>query len=189
MQKQITFSKWVAPKPNTVSGFTLMELLVTITIAGILAAAAAPSFSSLISSQRVKTASFDLVAALTQTRSEAIKRNADVSMVPASGGWANGWTICLSDTSDPTKCATSIPILRSQSAYAGRCITESTGSDCTTANTLTFGGNGRLKTTATAFTIGTPPLTTVADNVTRCINISLSGQAGSKLKGKGAGAC
>ncbi len=178
MQKHIIFTGWLKCNQNRVGGFTLIELLITITIAGILAATAAPSFRGFITSQRVKTASFDVMASLTQTRSEAIKRNADVSMVPASGGWSNGWTIVSGAT-----------ILRSQEAYAGRCITESTSSDCSTANTITFGGNGRLTTAATAFTIGTSPLTAAADRVTRCINISLSGQPSSKLKGVGAGTC
>ena len=165
-------------KLNRAGGFNLIEVVIVVTIAGILAAVAAPSFRSFITSQRVKTASFDVLASLTLARSEAIKRNSDVSMVPASGGWSNGWTIVSGTTT-----------LQSKSAYSGRCITEATGTDCTTASTLTFGGNGRLKTSATAFTIGTSPLTATADIVTRCVTISLSGQASSKLKGTGTGAC
>ncbi|MGO4611334.1 Tfp pilus assembly protein FimT/FimU, partial [Variovorax sp. 2RAF20] len=59
-------------------GFTLIELLVTLTVPSIIAFAAAPSFSSLIATQRARNASLDLSAALTLTRSEAVKRNSSV---------------------------------------------------------------------------------------------------------------
>ena len=76
-------------------GFTLIELMITVVIAAILGALAAPSFSSFSARQRIKTASSDLVSHLTLSRSEAIKQNGNVTMTSASASnsWSDGWTI------------------------------------------------------------------------------------------------
>lgn len=73
------------------SGFSMVELMVVLAITGILAALAMPSFTELIEGQRARSAATDLMVALTRTRSEAIKRNANVTLSPKSGDWANGW--------------------------------------------------------------------------------------------------
>lgn len=85
------------------AGFTLIEMLLVIAIAGIMMSMAVPSMAEFIRGQRVRTASFDLYAALTLGRSEGINRNvassSQISMVPAgpcdsdSCSWAEGWVI------------------------------------------------------------------------------------------------
>jgi type IV fimbrial biogenesis protein FimT len=75
------------------SGFTLIELVITIAVLGIVMTIAAPSFVDLISSNRLKSAAFDLVVSLNYARSEAIKRNADATVTPAAGGWSGGWSV------------------------------------------------------------------------------------------------
>jgi len=164
MQKHATFSACLGRKQNRVGGFTLIELLVTVTVAAILAAAVAPSFGPFIASQRVKAASFDLVAALTQTRSEAIKRNANVSMTAAAGGWKDGWTIASGATT-----------LAVKSAYKGLTIVDSGG-----AVAVTFRGDGRLATGSAEvnLTVDSPDNPSAAK---RCISLSLSGRASSKV--------
>lgn len=75
-------------------GFTLPELLATVAILAVLSAMAAPSFSSLIATVRARGASSELYASLMRARSEAIKRNAEVSLLPdSSGQWQGGWSI------------------------------------------------------------------------------------------------
>jgi type IV fimbrial biogenesis protein FimT len=83
----------IHPARQRRGGFTLIELLVTITIGAILAGAAFPSFTSLIGTMRAKTVGTDLYAALIRARSEALKRNASVTLSPVSGAWTNGWSI------------------------------------------------------------------------------------------------
>jgi type IV fimbrial biogenesis protein FimT len=74
-------------------GFTLIELMVTISVAAILLVVVVPSFRTFTLSQRVKTGSFDLYSTLMLARSEAVKRRATVTVAAKSGSWNNGWTI------------------------------------------------------------------------------------------------
>lgn len=67
--------------------------MVTVAVVGILAAFAAPSFSDMIARQRTRGAATDLYLALAKARSEAIKRNASITLAPKSGNWASGWEI------------------------------------------------------------------------------------------------
>lgn len=78
----------------TESGFTITELMIVVVVLGILAAIAVPSFQSLTQSQQVKNASFELFSSLSLARSEAIKRNGNVTVTPVStADWGQGWTI------------------------------------------------------------------------------------------------
>ncbi|WP_198683206.1 GspH/FimT family pseudopilin [Peristeroidobacter agariperforans] len=62
-----------------VSGFTMIELLVTVAVASITLALAVPSFTQMTVNSRLTTQSNEVVAALNLARSEAIKRNVRVS--------------------------------------------------------------------------------------------------------------
>lgn len=74
-------------------GFTLIELMVVVSLLALLAGLAAPGMQRLMAAQRLRSAGYDLVADLTLARSEALKRAAQVQLVPTSGGWSNGWTV------------------------------------------------------------------------------------------------
>jgi type IV fimbrial biogenesis protein FimT len=82
------------------NGFTLIEMLTTLIIVGILAAIAAPAFTSLIASQNIKTSASMLQSSLLLARSEALKRNTVVTVTPNGGQWASGWTVAVSATSE-----------------------------------------------------------------------------------------
>lgn len=74
-------------------GFTLVELMVTLTVAVILVIVAVPSFKSIIYSNKLTSASNDMVAALNSARLEAVKRNATVQFCSDSA--ANNTTDTL----------------------------------------------------------------------------------------------
>jgi type IV fimbrial biogenesis protein FimT len=87
---------------NRGRGFTLIELLTVVAITAILSAMAAPAFKSLVAGQRARAAGTDLYAALLLARSEAIKRDTQVTLEPAADTWQAGWRIPNpSDTGHP----------------------------------------------------------------------------------------
>lgn len=67
-------------------GFTAIELMVTVAVVAIFAALAAPSFRQLIATQRIKSVASALNESLWVARSEALKRNDNVSFVFANSG-------------------------------------------------------------------------------------------------------
>jgi type IV fimbrial biogenesis protein FimT len=95
-------------------GFTLVELLVVLTIAALLAAGAVPSLTWFMASSRTATTADTMVAAFERARSEAVRRSAVVSVCRsldpyaaepaircsnaaglgyAAGDWASGWVM------------------------------------------------------------------------------------------------
>lgn len=91
-------------------GFTLIEVLIVIFISGILMSVAVPSIQSLLNTQKMKSATFDLVTTAMMARSEAIKwggaSSSSISIVAPSNDFSNGW--CIVFTSG-TSCSMSAP--------------------------------------------------------------------------------
>ncbi|MEJ6475634.1 GspH/FimT family pseudopilin [Pseudoalteromonas piscicida] len=72
---------------NKRAGFTLLELLIAMAILAILAAIAAPSFIKQIQQDRITTHANELQAIFRLARSEAVKREQQVSLVVEDGDW------------------------------------------------------------------------------------------------------
>lgn len=144
-------------------GFTIIELMIAVAILAIIVTIAAPSMSDLVRDQRVKTATFDLYSALIFARSEAIKRNANVDVVPAATDWAAGWQVRVQ--SDST-------VLRRQDAFASMNITGPAGA-------VTYRRDGRLDVaTAPAYVVKSSESTSIT---ARCVQVDLAGRPNIKV--------
>lgn len=81
------------------AGFTLIELMVTITIIGIVAVFGIPAFSDFILNNRIRGHAGDFVVQLTHARSEAIRTATRVTVCPGTAAgcsgsnWENGWVV------------------------------------------------------------------------------------------------
>jgi len=81
-------------------GFTLVELMITISIASILLAVAVPGYQSLMKGSHLATQANQFMTALHYARSEAVKRGMRVTICKSADGatcngdnWQDGWLI------------------------------------------------------------------------------------------------
>lgn len=149
------------------AGFTLVELMITVVIVGVLASIAVPSMQQLILTQNVRTGASDLQTALYFARSEAIKRAANVDIVPCSSkfpptcgtgspDWTKGWVVQVGGGG---------AILRTQNALSDQLSTM-------TGTTITYRSDGRVTSTPATIAFTTSNTKVAA----RCIKIDLSGR-------------
>jgi type IV fimbrial biogenesis protein FimT len=105
-------------------GFTLIELMVAITVGGILLSLAVPAFSGFLHEDRNIGQVNSLVGSLNYARSEAVKRAtpAGVTVCPSTDGqtctgtaWSSGWIVVIQDLVTPANNV----VLQSVPAFSG----------------------------------------------------------------------
>jgi type IV fimbrial biogenesis protein FimT len=75
-------------------GASLVETMMALSIAGVLAGAAVPAMKDALVQQRLRSGSSDLYASFHLARSEAIRRAAPVAVTPLDGqDWSKGWRV------------------------------------------------------------------------------------------------
>ncbi len=130
-------------------GFSLIELMVVMSIAAILLAAGVPSFRSLIQNQRMTATVNDFFAAINLTRSEAIQRGTRVDLVPADAAdWAMGWVVFV-DENDNQKPDTGEQIIFSHGPAPNGIAIASAFTD-STVKYIAYNGTGRTRTNASS---------------------------------------
>jgi type IV fimbrial biogenesis protein FimT len=80
------------------AGFTLIELIVTMVVAAILAMVAVPRFKDMIVNNRATAQANNFLTALTLARSEAVKRRETIRVTAvdssaANNEWGPGWQV------------------------------------------------------------------------------------------------
>ncbi|MEG5264732.1 GspH/FimT family pseudopilin [Pseudomonas sp. JDS28PS106] len=140
-------------------GFSLVELLVTVSIVAILAAVAIPNFNSTLQNNRAETEVSDLQRALNYARLEAINRGVSVRIAPTTG---TDWTTELQVT------------LASSAQTVLRKVTPlSSGATLVAANVaaVEFNNLGGMTSPASAVA-----MTYTRGSTTKVINVCLTGR-------------
>lgn len=131
-------------------GFTLTEILITLTIAGILAAVSVPAMSTFVKNHRLSSQANDLLADLTFARTEAVKRAVTITVCKQDSSstsprcdqtnttpWSAGWVVFI-DSNNNGQIDTSAPaeqVLRIRGSVEG-------GNYVTAAQTNAVAGSG-----------------------------------------------
>ncbi|MDY6943856.1 MAG: GspH/FimT family pseudopilin [Pseudomonadota bacterium] len=131
------------------TGFTLVELILTLAIASIVMVAAAPSIQVLVQNNRLTAQTNELVASLNLARSEAVKRAKTVTVCKSatltncdttgSGDWEVGWIVFVDDNGD-VDVDTGDTIVRVVDGLAAGNSLRS----ASTNNSLQYTGDGRV---------------------------------------------
>jgi len=122
------------------SGFTLLELIITVALIAIFTTFAIPSITTFTKNDRLTTNINTLVGHLSLARSESVKRSQQVSICASTdnascgGNWEDGWLV-YADTNNDGSLNGTDEILRVQQALgSGNNITTAIGGQVTYDN-------------------------------------------------------
>jgi type IV fimbrial biogenesis protein FimT len=137
-------------------GFTLVELLAAICVVAITTVMAIPMYTHFMANQRVKATASDLYLFLIKARSEALRRNANVTIKRTGSSWESGWD--LEDSSNT--------VIETHAAVTGISIADA-------PSTITYLVSGRIQgNTAPNFLVSS----TVVSSVQQCVTADPSGR-------------
>ncbi|SDO80426.1 GspH/FimT family pseudopilin [Pseudomonas jinjuensis] len=151
-------------------GFTIIELMVTLAVAAILLSIAVPNFSDMTLGSKLGASANSLVSGARVARSEAIKRNAVVSLCASSDGatcsssadWEDGWivlgggTVVMAEKAAPSglRILSEVKLLEFQPSGVGSTqavltVCRSTPNPGSQERVVTFSATGRASVTKT----------------------------------------
>lgn len=129
---------------NRIKGFSLVEILVTLIVAGIMAMVALPQFNNVTANSYLVSQSNQLVSTLTFARSESIKlsRSVTVSSISGSVNWSDsGYRVYLDNNNDNSFNSGDLELRQIQNDSEKLLISAD-------LNTLTFNPSGLVSSTA-----------------------------------------
>lgn len=152
---------------HTKTGFTLIELMVTVAILAIVLAVGVPSFQRFIRDNQVRTDTNAFISGLQLARSEAVKRGTQVSVNAAGASFAAGF--CVHTGGTGTNCDNATRIRSFQALES---------SVATTTTRIVFSNLGELSnsTGAVSVALSPPDCATGEDGRERTVTIGLGGQ-------------
>jgi type IV fimbrial biogenesis protein FimT len=135
--------------PGADHGFTMIELLMTITVAGILLGIAMPAFRSFVLNDRDIGQINSLVSSLNYARSEAIKLASPTGITvcpsalglacdPGSTAWSLGWIVIDTNAADCAPAAACTPLQTVPALAGSNTVTPVGGA----ATGITFSSSG-----------------------------------------------
>lgn len=166
-----------APLSRRSGGFTLLELMVTLTLLGVVTMIALPSFQQAALSSKLTSYANSFTAGLKLARSEAIKRNATVTMCRSangtscagSGGWEQGWIVF-----NDANANSSVDGTETRFAYEPATTTDYSITSAGGVYALNFKGSGLSATTETVTLCRATP---TPGNQKRTIDIDATGRS------------
>lgn len=133
--------------PN-VYGFTLIEMMITISILVIMMALAAPSFISFRRNSELVGIANNFLAAVNAARSEAMKRNMFALVTPADGDsdWTKGWVVFV-DTNDNNQFDSGDILIFRQEPMPSYISITGNGTSAASSSYIRYDGSGFAKAT------------------------------------------
>jgi type IV fimbrial biogenesis protein FimT len=197
----VNYIQHMGPMKHKQFGFTLLELLVAVAIAGILATLAAPSFRTLLVRRSVQTAAESLVADMRLARSEALKRSTRTVICKSTNGancdaagvdnnWRVGWIVFVDMNSDGLFTAASAGVAGDELIKVQQTLPNiaTIQQDVTPSNTraiFRFEPTGWAKAASQSFNI-TPIGSATGDATTRLVCVSNNGRPSLRVEGTSA---
>lgn len=165
-------------------GVSLIEILVTLAIAGILSSLAVPSFKSTILDNRLNSQISSLMSHVNRARSEAIKRNVRVTLCKSpdgatctkTGNWNQGWIVFVESSNENGRRDAGETILQTHGPLKGNNTMTVTGN---ISDYISFVGNGFSRTASGAIQTGSIALCDGRkdDSKARAIQVSATGRS------------
>ncbi|HEY8100877.1 MAG TPA: GspH/FimT family pseudopilin [Burkholderiaceae bacterium] len=157
------------------AGFTMTELMVTLSIAMILLMIGVPSFCAVIRNQKITTAANDFFMAINLARSEAIRRGVRVDLVPSDGGdWSKGWIIFIDKNNNQIADAGE-EVIFSHGPISKDLMIRSNFTD-SSKEYLAYNGTGRTRTNASSQTPQFGTITLMLEKQIRRIKLNFVGR-------------
>ncbi len=126
------------------SGFTLIELMITVAVAGIFLIVAIPSYTDFISRNRVDVEVQEFRSILTLARTEAIKQNRAVT-VNGINNWEDGYVLALASVPTADLSSDGPGVLRRYVPEDDGGIVPTLDGSPLTVNEITFLATGLLR--------------------------------------------
>jgi type IV fimbrial biogenesis protein FimT len=174
------------------SGFTLIELMITVALLAILASVAAPSFRTMIVKRSVKSAADTLVSDMRFARSEALKRSTrtvicrsvNQTSCAGVGSWSDGWIVFVDMDADGTVDAGD-SIMKVQQSFSNIASIHQDSNPSNTLQIFRYEPTGWAKAATQTFNV--TPTGTVPLGSTRLVCVSVNGRPA--LRAEGTSSC
>ena len=164
-------------------GFTLVELLVTVALMGVLVSLAVPNFRSMLVKRSMQAAAESLVGDMRYARSVALKRSTRTVICRSTNGtgcstvtgsWDVGWIVFVDMNSNDT-IDSGDEIVRVQQPLSNVASIQDDGTPASTLKLFKFEPTGWAKSASQTFNF--TPTGSVPSGSTRLVCISNTGRA------------